>query len=136
MQIKRLKVATWTLGLMAAAAAPALALALVLAGAAPTQATYSIRSGADATVHVDAEARFSSTLYEGGFASRSKSSGFAAGATPTAPVAVSEAPPAVIPAVAEWAMMLFGLLLAGGTALHLKWRKVADSAVGSPLGRP
>ena len=135
MQIKRLKVATWTLGLMAAAAAPALALALVLAGAAPTQATYSIRSGADATVHADAEARFSSTLYEGGFASRSKSSGFAAGAT-TAPVAVSEAPPAVIPAVAEWAMMLFGLLLAGGTALHLKWRKVADSAVGSPLGRP
>jgi hypothetical protein len=53
------------------------------------------------------------------------SSRFTGGAAPTTPVLVSYAPPAAIPTLSEWAMILFGLVLAGGTALHLKWRKAA-----------
>lgn len=52
------------------------------------------------------------------------SSRFTGVATPTTPVLLSyTAPPATIPALSEWGMILFGLILAGGTALHLKWRK-------------
>jgi len=52
---------------------------------------------------------------------------FTDGATPTTPVLVSyTATPAVIPTLSEWAMMLFSLALAGGTALHLKRRNAAS----------
>lgn len=50
------------------------------------------------------------------------SSRFTGGATPTTPVLASYTAPATIPTLSEWAMILFSLLLAGGTALHLKRR--------------
>ncbi|MBX3477442.1 MAG: IPTL-CTERM sorting domain-containing protein [Brevundimonas sp.] len=52
------------------------------------------------------------------------SSRFTGGGAPTTPVLVSYAPPvAVVPTMTEWAMILFGLLLAGGAAMHLQRRR-------------
>lgn len=49
---------------------------------------------------------------------------FTGGGTPTTPVLVSYAPPvAVVPTLSEWAMILFGLMLTGGAALHLQRRR-------------
>lgn len=41
------------------------------------------------------------------------------------PLRLEGAPPAPVPTMSEWALILFGVMLAGGVALHLHRRRVA-----------
>ncbi|MGO4408517.1 MULTISPECIES: IPTL-CTERM sorting domain-containing protein [unclassified Brevundimonas] len=65
-----------------------------------------------------------SELFGGGLLQPRPSSRFTSGATPVTPVLVSFTP-APIPTMTEWAMVLFGVMLAGGAALTIQRRRTS-----------